>query len=691
MSKHCDICSLYFQDEYALQGHLAGKKHLKGLERLQVMERSIVVLPLPKFIPARRLIHFFQQYGIIKGHQFGPSYLIIEFYDRSSAEALLNKPIWIDNVKLNIEKRKAHNNLKRSKSEKQNSPVENTDSISYDNIKYIFEEKSTFDDQLMIFLNTVQLTDIELETRYKSVCTQMDKIFKVIFPRCKTYRFGSTQTGLGFKECDLDIYMDIGEPINESKSTSTDAWTMHKIFKEVKKIMYRMNCVFSNIILIPKAKTPIIKFYYVRTNVSCDISFKNSLGVYKSYLIKYCISLDHRLKPLILLIKYWARHFKISSGQKISNYALVLLIIFYLQQPSVNIIPPLMILKSTCQPQIINGWQVNFDRNAVLPPITNENSIPQLLHGFFFFYATFEFKSQVICPIDGMVHTESEFKNIKNLPSCMNRYKACVKEDESLKFNVNKPMCVQDPIELCHNVTTGTQFSTLDSVVRYCAIGAEICAISSKNDYKDLMKTLLTTDLKKKGKFNITISANQSQYGSNSMETCVNTTEKTKFSNGDWYSTVFNIVKDIFEKVFMVKVKVLPVETEAKQQKVEMLSDVHIEKQQTVTLHCTGTHCIWRNRRIDNNVLDPSLSCLQKEALMSEQTIENCGKEKIINRTNLDFICTFKKKDPLKVILTVSNKHCDDHVFQEFACFARGKIAEIIKRTLIHMQQFNKS
>lgn len=82
MSKHCDVCSIDFQDEYALQGHLAGKKHLKRLERFQVMERSIVVSPLPKFIPARKLIHFFQQYGVIKGHQFGPSYLIVEFCDR---------------------------------------------------------------------------------------------------------------------------------------------------------------------------------------------------------------------------------------------------------------------------------------------------------------------------------------------------------------------------------------------------------------------------------------------------------------------------------------------------------------------------------------------------------------------------------------------------------------------------------
>ncbi|KAG6795889.1 speckle targeted PIP5K1A-regulated poly(A) polymerase isoform X2 [Apis mellifera caucasica] len=179
------------------------------------MERSIVVSPLPKFIPARKLINFFQQYGAIKWYQFRQNYLTVEFYDRTSTEILLNKPIWINNVKLNIQKRKPHINLKRSKSEKKNNIMENRGSISYDNIKYIFDEGTTFDNQLIMFLNAIQLNDIEIETKYESVCTQLDEIFKVIFPKCKTYRFGSSQTGLGFKECDLDIYMDIGEPINE--------------------------------------------------------------------------------------------------------------------------------------------------------------------------------------------------------------------------------------------------------------------------------------------------------------------------------------------------------------------------------------------------------------------------------------------------------------------------------------------
>ncbi|XP_076756268.1 speckle targeted PIP5K1A-regulated poly(A) polymerase [Xylocopa sonorina] len=693
MSNHCDVCSMDFQDEYALQGHLAGKKHLNRLRLHEIIEKSIVVTPLPKFISTNRLLDFLAKYGAIKWHQFGPNSLIAEFCDRTSAEILLTKPVWINNVRLNIKKRILHTNLKKPKVTKYKCPIEIEGVISYDNIKHIFEDETTFDNQLANFLNEVQLTDDVIEARYESVCTQLDKIFRPIFPKCKTYRFGSTQTGLGFKECDLDIYMDIGEPISEI-TTETDSWTMRKIFRKVKKVMYRMNCAFSNIIPLPKARTPIIKFCYIRTNVSCDISFKNSLAMYKNHLIKYYICLDSRLKPLMMLIKYWARHFKISGSSKISNYALVLLVIFYLQQPFINIIPPLMDLQKTCQPQIVNGWQVNFDNNTVLPPITNQSSIPQLLHGFFSFYSTFRFKSQVICPIDGKVHTEAEFKEIETLPQCMDRYKMCVREDENLRININKPLCIQDPIELNHNVINVTyKFSLLDTFVKYCAIGAEICVTSSKNNYNDLLKTLFTTVLKTKsaeGKFKITIIANPcNQYSntSNSMET--DTTNKTKLAKSDWHSTVFNIIKDIFEKVFKVQV-VFSTETGSKHQKMEESSDVHAEEQQTIVFHCTGSHCVWRNRKISNIVLDPSLSCLEKEALMSEQMLENCDKNKIINRVHLDFLCTLEKKHPLQVDLTVNNFNCDDHVFQEFMYFAKRKIVEIIKRTLMYIQQFEK-
>ncbi|XP_043255000.1 speckle targeted PIP5K1A-regulated poly(A) polymerase-like [Colletes gigas] len=671
MSKYCDICSIYFQNEYALQGHLVGKKHLKRHQLAQIMEMSIVVSPLPKFIYGHKLLQLFAKFGTIKHHRFHQDCLTIQYCDRKSVEVVLSKPIWVHNVLLNIERRVFTNHTEKMKSAK-----ENKSEICYENIKHIFQEETTFDNQLVTLLNTTQLTEMEVKTKYECICVHLCMILKTVFPKCEVYKFGSTRTGLGFKDCDLDIYVDIGMPIFEpNKNAPRTSWTMQKIFTNVKTILYRMNTTFSCIIPILKAKTPIIKCCYVRTNVFCDISFKNSLGIYKSDLLKHCISLDGRLKPLMMLIKYWALHFKISGTGKISSYGLMLLIIFYLQQPSINIIPPLIKLKETCQPQIINGWQVNFDKDAVLPPVTNTSSIPQLLHGFFDFYANFEFKSRVVCLLDGMVHTESEFKDTENLPQYMDRYKACVEEDDNLKLVTNL-MCIQDPTELNDNALKSTPFSIIDTFQQYCELGAQVCAANSKDDGKDLLNTLFTTELKKKTtnhKFVAVICTNHLQNLNKSNTTDASTdTKKFKSAEIDYYDTICNITKDIFENVFKMQVETVTASEEAKQ---------------NTEMHCIGSQCVWRNRKMNGIVLDPSLSCLEKEAFISEQTIEN-NKKKATSKVNLDLTYTLKKKKlhSPKVILTVSNQNGAESVFQEFTNFAKSKLLKIIDQTLLRMQ-----
>jgi DNA polymerase sigma len=83
--------------------------------------------------------------------------------------------------------------------------------LIYDNIKSIFEIQSTFDEQLTAFLDKVAISNSEIETRYEPTCKALNKIFRNVFPNCKTHRFGSTVSGLGFKNCDLDIFMEIGK------------------------------------------------------------------------------------------------------------------------------------------------------------------------------------------------------------------------------------------------------------------------------------------------------------------------------------------------------------------------------------------------------------------------------------------------------------------------------------------------
>lgn len=70
---------------------------------------------------------------------------------------------------------------------------------------------STFDEQLEAFLDRVSMSDVEIETKYEPTCRTLENIFRNVYPCCRIHRFGSTISGLGFKHCDLDIYVDTGK------------------------------------------------------------------------------------------------------------------------------------------------------------------------------------------------------------------------------------------------------------------------------------------------------------------------------------------------------------------------------------------------------------------------------------------------------------------------------------------------
>ncbi|KAL2716792.1 speckle targeted PIP5K1A-regulated poly(A) polymerase-like [Vespula squamosa] len=707
MATFCDVCSLQLNDDYAFKTHLTGKKHLRNYQQKEfqrkILENSIFVSPIPKYISTYKLIEFFLQFGSIESYKFGVNHVIISFnkrlilliryllfflFTREPVNYLLNNPIWINKTKLDI-RRRILNSPKK---------VYNTNStevgklIDFDSIKNIFEEQTTFDSQLAAFVNAVLLSNAEVETRYESICKSLSIIFASVFPNCQTYRFGSTQTGLGFKECDLDIYMDIGVPICETRNSP---WTMKKVFKEVKSVMYKINNIFTDIVPIPKAKTPIIKFYHIPTKVSCDISFKNGFGIYNSNLIKQCLSLDMRLKPLMILIKYWARQCKISGCGKISNYALIMLIIFYLQQTEPRVLPPLKELQKTCVPIIVNGWQVNFDENVMLPPITNTSDIPQLLLGFFEYYINFQFKTNVICPWDGKLHTKEEFIEMDKLPNYMAQYKKIATTDD-LKLDIGKFVCIQDPIELNRNVAASTSQRIIISFQEYCKAGEEICLLDRPNNYKNLLEYLFTSVSKPNNdNIQIVIAIHAGPYLSiglpddfSEREDIVN---KDQYEKENWYFVAFNLVRDIFEKVYKLQIEVLTADKETKQQKIEILSDVHTKEHNQFLLHCVGSECTWSNRRSGAAVTNPSLSALEKEASISDNVLEENRKRGRLRNVKLDFICVFEKKDnPVHVQLELINKNTASKLFKEFGYVVRDKIRKIAMNTLMHMLQYKQ-
>ena len=91
----------------------------------------------------------------------------------------------------------------------------------------------------------------------------------------------------------------------------------------------------ANVAGVPQARVPIVKFIHIKTALSVDLSFRNPMAVLNTDFIRLCVEADSRVRIVMISIRYWASRNGLSGGanrgSKFTNYALSMLIIFYLQ------------------------------------------------------------------------------------------------------------------------------------------------------------------------------------------------------------------------------------------------------------------------------------------------------------------------------------------------------------------------
>ena len=119
----------------------------------------------------------------------------------------------------------------------------------------------------------------------------------------------------------------------------------------------------------------------------------------------------------MIVIKYWAMYHQLSGSggnrkEVISNYAVNLLVIFYFQ--SVQILPSVKKLQTEMDQNesvlIVNKdgkmIETGFPENISLWDKCclrkKHKSIPEILHGFFRFYANFKYDDLVVSPNSGV-------------------------------------------------------------------------------------------------------------------------------------------------------------------------------------------------------------------------------------------------------------------------------------------------
>ncbi|KAJ3396899.1 hypothetical protein HDU92_001472 [Lobulomyces angularis] len=181
--------------------------------------------------------------------------------------------------------------------------------------------------------------------------------------------FGSSVTNLGFKGCDLDIFLylsELPEPFFikydlsrkhrhnlqptrfltlPDKYASGQKPNITKVAKEISKKL-RNSRLFHNVLSLPLARIPIVKFKCSETLLQGDLSWSQCLGVYNSKLLKTYSEYHPFVEPFVKLIKFWAKQRRINVPHKksLNSYSYTLMAINFLQNE--QIIPSLQELYS---------------------------------------------------------------------------------------------------------------------------------------------------------------------------------------------------------------------------------------------------------------------------------------------------------------------------------------------------------
>eukprot|EP01124_Arcella_intermedia_P006733 TRINITY_DN14044_c0_g1_i1.p1 TRINITY_DN14044_c0_g1~~TRINITY_DN14044_c0_g1_i1.p1 ORF type:complete len:248 (-),score=62.38 TRINITY_DN14044_c0_g1_i1:55-777(-) len=150
--------------------------------------------------------------------------------------------------------------------------------------------------------------------------------------------------------------------------------------------------------LIPKAKIPILKSYYIyeRKKIQLDISVANYLGVANTQLIKQYVQLDHRFKFIYFVIRRWATQRKIHGAayNYISSYAYCIMVIHFLQKVDPPVLPCLQDVPPDTPPVFIHGWDCTV-LNDLVWKSSNTMDVASLLLDFYKYYAKYDWKKRI--------------------------------------------------------------------------------------------------------------------------------------------------------------------------------------------------------------------------------------------------------------------------------------------------------
>ncbi|KAJ6656988.1 hypothetical protein lerEdw1_002989 [Lerista edwardsae] len=507
----CSLCHVTVANKPSLEDHLRGKKHQR-LENLRSVRqaqefRSVFVSGFRKGTPASELSEYFQAYGqvvnVVMDKDKGV-YAIVELQDREVLEKVLAQPQHsLGGSKLRVKPREKKD-FRYAPPRKQGSA--RLEQLSPEKLAPRLCQVEDVDAQMALVVQQLEFSEGERRLRDLLV-SLFREVFLEFFPGSAVLPFGSSVNGFDVCGCDLDLFLDLEKTKNfqasakgssepqvsmehgehrgmeaegraspELDSRSEDSIlsdidlasaTVPEVLELVAAVLRKCIPGVHHVQAVPNARRPVVKFCHKESGLRGDISIDNKLALCNTRFLQLCTEADERVRPLVYAVRYWAKQQALAGnpfggGPLLNNYALTLLVVYFLQTCSPPILPTVARLRALAEDgekTVVDSWDCTFPEDSSrLEPSGNMESLCSLLAEFFRVFGDFDFAGSVISLRDGRPLPLPQFLSSG--------------DERRLKLG---PFNLQDPFELSHNVAANVNEKTALRFQRCCRDAAKYC------------------------------------------------------------------------------------------------------------------------------------------------------------------------------------------------------------------------
>ena len=288
-------------------------------------------------------------------------------------------------------------------------------------------------------LTSEQEISKKLSERKDGIIKHLKRRFDSKFRGSKLTTFGSSESGLGLKNGDVDLCLEF----NGEKPK--------KVLNKIARML--RDDGMEDVTLISHAKVPIVKFVDQRSKIPIDISINNSLAIYNTKLLRSYNDCDSRVRPFILAIKHWALHRGICNAAygTFSSYAWTLIALQSLQTTNPPVVPNIQ-QDGKRSMKIIEGTEYDLtmsEEPKKLLKESNSQSVGELLSNFFESFA-------LSWPWDENVLSIRSGENISRSSKNWKQQKPSIIEaviDENSVRLGKHSLPVEDPFDTMHDLS----------------------------------------------------------------------------------------------------------------------------------------------------------------------------------------------------------------------------------------------